>query len=199
MNKYEVLEQVYKSNISSRAKQVMFYLINRANGEGTCFPSIKTTASDCGVSTRTIQRTMKVLLESGFIKKDSRFREKGSQTSNLYTLQYQLVFNSVDGKKVESEEQEIELKEAEMDIVNFEDYKKDEKITDNIVDSKDNCINKKSEDLNTKLICEGDIDFIPIECHSNFMKSDKVKNEFSLNIKAVNHKCHGEGDVLCTP
>jgi DNA-binding transcriptional regulator YhcF (GntR family) len=199
MNKYEVLEQVYKSNLPSRAKQVMFYLINRANGEGTCFPSIKTTASDCGVSTRTIQRTMKVLLESGFVKKDSRFREKGSQTSNLYTLQYQLVVNSVDEKKVESEEQEIVLKEAEMDIVSFEDYKKDEKITDNIVESSANCINKKSEDLNTKLICEGDIAFIPIESHANFIKSDNVKNDFSLNIEAVNHKCHGEGDVLYTP
>jgi len=76
MKKHELLEQVYKSNLPSRAKQIMFYLINRANGEGTCFPSIKTIANDCGVSTRTIQRTMVILLEAGFVKKDSRFREK---------------------------------------------------------------------------------------------------------------------------
>lgn len=126
MNKYEILEQVYKSNLPSRAKQVMFYLINRANGQGTCFPSIKTTASDCGVCTRTIQRTMKVLLEYGFIKKDSRFREKGSQTSNLYTLKYISVVNSVDEKKVKSEEKEDELKEEEMETVSFEDYEKNE-------------------------------------------------------------------------
>ncbi|MCJ8173432.1 helix-turn-helix domain-containing protein [Clostridium botulinum] len=49
----------------------MFYLIRRANGEGTCFTSIKIIASDCGVSTRTIQRTMVILLEAGSVKKDS--------------------------------------------------------------------------------------------------------------------------------
>lgn len=199
MNKYEVLEQVYKSNLPSRAKQVMFYLINRANGEGTCFPSVKTMASDCGVSTRTIQRTMKVLVETGFVKKDSRFREKGSQTSNLYTLQYQSVVNNVDEKKVKSEEKKVELKEEEMETVSFEDYKKDEEITDNIVDSNADCISKKSKKLNTKLICQGDSSFIPIECHSIFMKSSKDKNEFNLNKELVKHKCHWEGDVLYTP
>ncbi|WP_342393803.1 helix-turn-helix domain-containing protein [Clostridium botulinum] len=71
MKKHELLEQVYKSNLPSRAKQVMFYLIRRANGEGTCFTSIKIIASDCGVSTRTIQRTMVILLEAGSVKKDS--------------------------------------------------------------------------------------------------------------------------------
>lgn len=29
---------------------------------------------------------MAILLQEGFIKRDSRFREKGGQTSNLYTL-----------------------------------------------------------------------------------------------------------------
>lgn len=199
MNKYEVLEQVYKSNLPSRAKQVMFYLINRANGEGTCFPSIKTIASDCGVSTRTIQRTMKVLLESGFVKKDSRFREKGSQTSNLYTLQYPLVINNVEEKKVKSEEEELELKEEKMETVSFEDYKKDEEITDNIVDSSADYMSKKSENLNDKLICESDSSFIPIECHSNFMKLRKMKNEFNLNIETVKHECHGAGEILYPP
>lgn len=191
MNKYEVLEQVYKSDLPSRAKQVMFYLINRANGEGTCFPSIKTAARDCGVSTRTIQRTMKVLVEAGFLKKDSRFREKGSQTSNLYTLQYQSEANNVDEEKVKLEKKEVELKEEEMETVSFEDYKKDEAITDNIVHSSNDCTIKKSENLNIKLICKGDSSFIPIECHSNFMKARKAK--------LVKHKCHGEGDVLYPP
>lgn len=199
MNKYEVLEQVYKSNLPSRAKQVMFYLINRANREGTCFPSVKTMASDCGVCTRTIQRTMKVLLETGFIRKDSRFREKGSQTSNLYTLQYPPEINNIDEKKVKSEEKKVELNEEEMETVSFEDYKKDGEITDNIVDSSADCISKKSKKLNAKLICQGDSSFIPIECHSNFMKSHKVKNEFNLNKELVKHKCHGEGDVLYPP
>lgn len=86
MKKNELLDQVYRSNLPSRAKQIMFYLINRSNAEGTCFPSVKTIASDWGISARTVQRTMAILLQEGFIKRDSRFREKGGQTSNLYTL-----------------------------------------------------------------------------------------------------------------
>lgn len=46
MKKNELLDQVYRSNLPSRAKQIMFYLINRSNAEGTCFPSVKTIASD---------------------------------------------------------------------------------------------------------------------------------------------------------
>lgn len=40
----------YKSDLASRSKQIMFYLINRANTEETCFLSNKTIASDCGIS-----------------------------------------------------------------------------------------------------------------------------------------------------
>ncbi|MBU3179088.1 hypothetical protein KPL47_22590 [Clostridium estertheticum] len=104
---------------------------------------------------------MKVLVETGFVKKDSRFREKGSQTYNLYALQYQLIV-LMRKRLNESEEQEAELNEVEMEIVSFEDYKKEEKITGNILDSS-----------------------------ANFMKADIVKNQFTLNIETVNHKCHG--------
>lgn len=46
MKKSDVLDRVYKSDLPSRAKQIMFCLINRANAEGTCFPSNKTIAND---------------------------------------------------------------------------------------------------------------------------------------------------------
>lgn len=47
----------------------MLYLINRANTEGTYFTYVKTIASDCRVSERTIQRTMKILMKEGFVTK----------------------------------------------------------------------------------------------------------------------------------
>lgn len=133
MKKSDVLDRVYKSDLPSRAKQIMFYLINRANAEGTCFPSNKTIASDCGISTRTVQRTMKVLLEKGFIKRDSRFREQGGQTSNLYTLQLELDDDKNDKKEVEAKEntkveeandsvEEIQPQEEEIEEVTFLDY-----------------------------------------------------------------------------
>lgn len=110
VEKYELLEKVYKSNLSSRAKQIMFYLINRANNEGTCFPFVKTIANDCGISTRTVQRTMLILVDAGFIIKNSRFRENGGQKSNLYTLK----------NLVTDDEKEIEYVESKTKVVQTE-------------------------------------------------------------------------------
>ena len=103
MKKYELLENVYKSNLPSRAKQIMFYLINRANAEGTCFPSVRTIASDCGISERTIQRTMKVLLEEEFVIKENRYRDNGGQSSNLYKLRIEAEKN-IDNKSNSNED-----------------------------------------------------------------------------------------------
>ncbi len=183
MKKHELLEQVYKSNLPSRAKQVMFYLINRANGEGTCFPSIKTIASDCGVSTRTIQRTMVILLEAGFAKKDSRFREKGGQTSNLYTLAYPSQNNEDECKKefkakeVNTEEKQKSDNCEEIETVSFLDYKtSDDSISETIDDKLLEGNNKVINDI-PGLNYKGDISTIPIE----------------------NMQCHREGDSLYPP
>lgn len=154
MKKSNILESVYKSELPSRAKQIMFYLINRANSEGTCFPSNKTIAKDCGISTRTVQRAIKVLLERGFIEKESRFREKGGQTSNLFVLH----IGSDDNKKNKEQAKEvyeetpknkpkedtiketIEEKEAaknNVDIVMFSDYQQEMEMTEKEEHQKD--------------------------------------------------------------
>lgn len=205
MKKHELLEQVYKSNLPSRAKQVMFYLINRANGEGTCFPSIKTIASDCGVSTRTIQRTMVILLEADFVKKDSRFREKGGQTSNLYTLAYTSQ-NNEDQCKKEFKEEEVKTEEKqksdtckEIETVSFLDYKtSDDSISETIDDE---LLEENNEVINDipELNYKGDISTIPIECHSIFMNLDRTVKCVSCKNMIANMKCHGEGDNLYPP
>lgn len=206
MKKHELLEQVYKSNLPSRAKQVMFYLINRANGEGTCFPSIKTIASDCGISTRTIQRTMVILLEAGFVKKDSRFREKGGQTSNLYTLAYPSQNDEVECKKdikeevAKNEEKQKSDDCEEIETVSFLDYKKtsDDSISETIYDE---LLNGNNEEINyiPGLNYKGDISTIPIECHSIFMKLDRTIKNASCKNMTYNIRCHGEGDNLYPP
>ena len=63
MPKGELLNHLYKANLSMRATLVMNYLINRANQELTCFPAIKTIASDCNMSKRTVQRALNDLLK----------------------------------------------------------------------------------------------------------------------------------------
>ena len=77
----------YQSNLRNRALQVLLYLIDRANKEQTCFPAVRTIARELHISVSTVKRAMQELVESGYVTKESRFRESnGGQTSNLYTF-----------------------------------------------------------------------------------------------------------------
>lgn len=62
------------------------YLRDRADAEGKCWPGVKRIASDLNLSRRTAQRALSDLEKAGYIKRDKRFRENGSRTSNLYTV-----------------------------------------------------------------------------------------------------------------
>ncbi len=95
-NKGKLIESVYKADLSQRATLVIFYLINRADQENTCFPSIKTIAKECNISTRTVQRALNDLEKAGFITRESRFHEQGGQRSNLYHLVEVETTNNVD-------------------------------------------------------------------------------------------------------
>ena len=85
-NKGKLIEIVYKADLSQRATLVIFYLINRADIENTCFPSVRTIAKECNISTRTVQRALNDLEEAGFVIRESRFHEQGGQRSNVYHL-----------------------------------------------------------------------------------------------------------------
>lgn len=85
-NKGKLIEKVYAADLTQRATLVIFYLINRADQENTCFPSIKTIAKECNISTRTVQRALNDLEEAGFLIRESRFHTQGGQRSNLYRL-----------------------------------------------------------------------------------------------------------------
>ena len=85
-NKSQLIESVYSLDLTQRATLVAFYLINRADKEGTCFPGVKKIARDCNISTRTVQRALNDLEETGFLVRENRFHEQGGQRSNLYHL-----------------------------------------------------------------------------------------------------------------
>lgn len=87
MKKADIINKVYQLELSKRATLVIFYLINRADSELTCFPGIKTIARECNMSTRTVQRALGDLEEVSLVRKESRFHELGGQRSNLYYLQ----------------------------------------------------------------------------------------------------------------
>ena len=87
MNQFEMKQRAYQSSLKSRALQVLLYLIDRTNREQTCFPVVPTIGRELHISISTVKRAMKELVESGYVTKESRFRDGNrGQTSNLYTL-----------------------------------------------------------------------------------------------------------------
>lgn len=83
----ELKKQAYESTLKSRALSVLIYLIDRSNKELTCFPAIPTMAKHLHISISTVKRALHELENSGYIKKEARFRDKNKgQTSNLYML-----------------------------------------------------------------------------------------------------------------
>lgn len=112
-NKGKMIEAIYAASLTKRATLVIFYLINRANKELTCFPSVGTIARECNISTRTVQRALNDLEEAGFLERESRFHSQGGQRSSLYRINEQMVVRS-------------EMKEIDFDSL-IEDEKPDVK------------------------------------------------------------------------
>ena len=72
--------------LSHRARSVYMYLRDRSDAEGKCWPGVKRISEDLHLSRRTTQRALSELERAGYIRRDERFRENGSQKSNLYTI-----------------------------------------------------------------------------------------------------------------
>ena len=80
-------ERIYADErLTHRARAVYMYLRDRADADGKCWPGVKRIASDLHLSRRTAQRALADLEQAGYIRRDERFRENGSRTSNLYTV-----------------------------------------------------------------------------------------------------------------
>ncbi len=69
-----------------RAKAVYMYIRDRSDGQGMCWPGIKTIASDLKLSRSTVKRALHDLSDAGLIEIKARHRDNGSSTSNLYSL-----------------------------------------------------------------------------------------------------------------
>ena len=76
------------TELPSRARAVYMYLRDRADSEGKCWPGIKTIASDMRLSRSTVKRALTDLEQHGYLQKIPRYRDNGSSTSNLYSVQY---------------------------------------------------------------------------------------------------------------
>ena len=74
------------TELPSRARAVYMYLRDRADSEGKCWPGIKTIASDMRLSRSTVKARLTVE-QHGYLQKIPRYRDNGSSTSNLYSMQ----------------------------------------------------------------------------------------------------------------
>ena len=77
---------IYREEVSSRAKTVYMYLKDRSNAEGECWPAIKTIARDTSMSVSTVKRALADLMQCGLLRKERRYRENRGNTSNRYFI-----------------------------------------------------------------------------------------------------------------
>ena len=62
------------------------YLKDRADKDDKCWPAIKTIARELCLSRSTVKRALDDLCQAGLVTKETRWRENGGLTSNLYRL-----------------------------------------------------------------------------------------------------------------
>jgi len=79
-------EKIYQSDLSHRARTVYMYLKDHAGKDGSCWPGIKTIATELKLSRSTVKRALDDLCREGLISKEKRWRENGSFSSNRYRL-----------------------------------------------------------------------------------------------------------------
>lgn len=114
MNQFEMKQLAYQSNLKNRALQVLLYLIDRANKEQTCFPAVPTIGRELHISISTVKRAMRELVEAGYVKKESRFREGNrGQTSNLYTLHFPEKENTQERAAVQEKSKQLQKEQSE--------------------------------------------------------------------------------------
>lgn len=80
------ISSLYAEDVPHRAIAVYRYLKDRANKDGTCYPSIGTIAKDLNLSRRTVQRAIADLEKTGHLIKEQRWRENGGKSSLLFTV-----------------------------------------------------------------------------------------------------------------
>ncbi len=80
------LDYLYKMDLPHRAFTVYRYLLDRANKNGECWPSINKIAGDIKLSPATVRRAVKDLRKAGLIETKQRYREQGGKSSLLYRM-----------------------------------------------------------------------------------------------------------------
>jgi DNA-binding transcriptional ArsR family regulator len=76
----------WRQSAASTEKLVLLALASVADSNGAATPTIATLASMCGVTRRSVQRTLRKLLGAGLVRSEARRREDRSTMSNRYRV-----------------------------------------------------------------------------------------------------------------
>lgn len=76
----------WQQDVSPTDKLVLLALADHADSQGVCWPGLMGIAQKCHLDKRSVQRHVQQLSTSGFILRQSRYRDDGSQASNCYVL-----------------------------------------------------------------------------------------------------------------
>lgn len=85
----KTMKWVWDLNIHWRLKFVLLSLVHEAGKNNTCCISIEQLGEKCGLSKRSVIRSLNELIEYKLISKQARYSEKGGRTSNVYKLNKQ--------------------------------------------------------------------------------------------------------------
>lgn len=80
------LDYLYKMDLPHRAFTVYRYLLDRANKDGECWPSVNKIAGDIKLSPATVRRAIKDLKKVELIETKQRYRDKDGKSSLLFKI-----------------------------------------------------------------------------------------------------------------
>ena len=82
----KALTWAFEQPINATEKVVLLALADHANEHGVCWPSVSILMKRANVGERTVQRAIQSLEGAGYLTRERRARDNGSDTSNLYRL-----------------------------------------------------------------------------------------------------------------
>ena len=86
MSYFNAIYTASPDELPHRARAVYMYLRDRAGTRADCWPAVNTIAADLQLSRSTVKCALHDLVQAGLVRKEFRYRENGSHTSNRFIL-----------------------------------------------------------------------------------------------------------------
>ena len=84
-NFFMVPNRIFDLELKPREFTVYCCLLRHSDSkDGSCFPSRRVIAKECGMDRKTVDSAVENLSSLGLVKKIQRYRKDGTRTSNLY-------------------------------------------------------------------------------------------------------------------